>query len=150
MSQTHSTICQDCRGTVSCMPLLIVMSNDDSYKSLTDNHCWDHNDQTRFEVVEKDSCGKQSFLFPTLGEALLKYATCTPQTLPIMVPAQAPIAQAQAPIAVPTNENGVCHFFQKNTCRNGHRCLYRHVKICTFFKSTDGCRNGTDCPFLHE
>lgn len=54
------------------------------------------------------------------------------------------------------SETPVCRFFQKNQCRNGVSCKFRHDKlptpqpqVCPYHVTWKGCRKGDDCKDAH-
>ncbi|KAI4718642.1 hypothetical protein E4T48_05160 [Aureobasidium sp. EXF-10727] len=59
-------------------------------------------------------------------------------------------------------ERGICHAFQRGSCRYGSNCKYSHDlsaapggrtasnKPCRFFNTPQGCRFGTTCNFSHD
>lgn len=60
------------------------------------------------------------------------------------------------------DRRGICHAFQRGTCRFGSNCKYRHEifaateghasssKPCRFFNTPQGCRFRSTCKFSHD
>ena len=58
--------------------------------------------------------------------------------------------------AMPDKFKVNCVFFSKGNCKYGEKCRYSHShkkdkgpEECKYFNTSEGCKNGRNCPFTH-
>ena len=65
--------------------------------------------------------------------------------------------EPKEPEVVMPEENKLnCFFFFQGNCKYGKKCRYSHShkkdkepKECKYFNTSEGCKNGSNCPFTH-
>jgi len=86
-----------------------------------------------------------------MAEESIKFETDTP-----ILDELKDVKPKESEAAMPDKFKVNCVFFSKGNCKYGEKCRYSHShkkdkgpKECKYFNTSEGCKNGRNCPFTH-